>query len=184
MSCVFVARMIQGLFGVLKNFRCSLHECFCLDIPLVPSLNHQQNSQGYRLSCILKKVGNFGCTENESDSYGGKSPFCGNFQLVSCWWSGRFWMSCIVRFWDMTSGGVCSTYFNCFVEPSLSCEGYSIETEDIYVSNLPLGKLQSVFVWTFSQKWVNYSTTILLEHDVCNPGLLDTLTLLWVRQRF
>jgi len=35
--------------------------------------------------CILNKVGNFGGTENESDSYGGKSPFCGNFQLVSCW---------------------------------------------------------------------------------------------------
>lgn len=29
-------------FRVLKNFRCSLHGCFCLDIPLVPSLNHQQ----------------------------------------------------------------------------------------------------------------------------------------------
>ena len=51
----------------------------------------------------------------------------------------------------MTSGGVCSTYFSCFVETSLSSEGYSIETEDIYVSNLPLGKLQSVCCLNMSQ---------------------------------
>ena len=39
----------------------------------------------------------------------------------------------------MTSGGVCSTYFSCFVEPSLSSEGYSIETEHILCQTLPLG---------------------------------------------
>ena len=47
----------------------------------MPSLNHQKNSQGYRIFLHFKEVGNFGGTESESDSYGGKSPFCGNFSV-------------------------------------------------------------------------------------------------------
>ena len=28
-DCVFVAKMVQGLITVLRDFRCCLHECFC-----------------------------------------------------------------------------------------------------------------------------------------------------------
>ena len=78
----------------------------------------------------------------------------------------------------MTSGGVCSTYFNCFVETSLSCEGYSIATEHILCQTFRWENCK-VYLFEHVANVQNYSYTVLLfDTTLATPGCWNKAALL------